>query len=243
MEFIMKNKCLALIPARGGSKRIPDKNIIDFCGKPIISYSIKAAYKSKLFDSVMVSTNSKKIASISTFCGATVPFLRSKENSNDNATLHDVVKEVINNYKKMDISFKYICVILATNPLIQIKNIINGFKLMKKDNYDTILPLVPFSSPIQKAFKIENNKIEMIQPENKNNRSQDLPISYKDAGQFYWINNTERKTIIDNRIGGIMLSELEAQDIDNPIDLAIVKIKYKILSGDKYNENIIFNKQ
>jgi N-acylneuraminate cytidylyltransferase len=219
---------LAIIPARGGSKRIPRKNIKDFFGKPIIAYSIEAAIKSKLFDEIMVSTDDQEIAEIAEKYGAKVPFMRSKENADDHATLLNVTKEVIGYYKNRNQQFEYVCTILPTAPLLHIQHLKSSFELLIKENADSITPLVKFSYPIQRALKIVDNKIEMIQPQYMKTRSQDLEVAYYDAGQFYWrkITSIEINDIIKL---GYEILESEAQDIDNEQDWKLAELKYKYL--------------
>jgi len=222
---------LAIIPARGGSKRIPRKNIKEFLGKPIIAYSIQVALQSELFEEVMVSTDDDEIADISKKYGATVPFLRSKENSDDYATLADVIKEVIDYYTQKNIKFDYGCCILPTSPLLKTNRLVEGFDLLKKKNFDSVKPIVKFSYPIQRALKFKNNAVEMIDPKFKRTRSQDIQPAYHDAGQFYWFKfnvglNSAKK-------GALIIPEIEAQDIDTIEDWKIAEFKYKYLTKKK----------
>ena len=151
----MKNRCLAVIPARGGSKRIPRKNIKNFSGKPVIQYSIDAAVQSGCFDEIMVSTDDQEIAEISLKYGAGVPFLRSKENSNDHAGLADVLLEVIGNYKKSGLKFDYTCCILPTAPFVTPEKILEGYGIISNSHdADSVISIVRFSYPIQRALKI-----------------------------------------------------------------------------------------
>ena len=154
----MKAKNLCIIPARGGSKRIPRKNIKPFKGKPIIAYSIIAAFESGLFDEVMVSTDDLEIAEIATSYGASIPFLRSEENSNDFATTADVLKEVLNSYKKEGKEFDYICCIYPTAPFVSSKRLIEGFEMLNK-GADSVLPILSFDYPIWRSFKVNENII------------------------------------------------------------------------------------
>jgi N-acylneuraminate cytidylyltransferase len=220
---------ICIIPARGGSKRIPRKNIKDFLGKPIIAYSIEAAINSNLFDDIMVSTDDPEIAEVAIKYGAEVPFFRSNENANDFATLAEVVNEVITTYKQNGNIFKYGCCILPTSPLIQIMKISTGYKLMVEEDFDTVKPVVQFSYPIQRALKIVDSTLHMVNPEFSLLRSQDLEPSYFDAGQFYWfkfINGLQGE-----RKGAIILNEMEAQDIDNVTDWQLAEFKYNYLKS------------
>ena len=218
---------LAIIPARSGSKRIKNKNIKLFLNKPIIAYSIETAIKSGLFDEIMVSTDSKEIAAVAKKYGANVPFYRSKKNSNDYATLNDVVKEVICEYKKRGKIFDYVCLILPTAPLITIKNLKKGLEILRNSNFDSVRPIVRFGFPIQRAFKLlSNNEVIPAFPEEFSKRSQDLEPRFHDSGQFYWIKGD--KDISKNK-GGFEISEMEVQDIDNEVDWKLAELKYKIL--------------
>ena len=222
---------LCIIPARGGSKRIPRKNIKDFLGKPIIAYSIEAAFKSGLFDEVMVSTDDKEVAEVAKQYGAKVPFMRSKENSNDFAIINDVFIEVINNYKKRNVEFDYTCMIFPTSPLIQENRIGEAFDLLLKKDFDSIRPIVKFSYPIQRAFRLDGFLLSRMHPENFRKRSQDLEAAYHDAGQFYWIN--KNCSLLDENKGGIVISDIEAQDIDNEDDWKLAESKYRLLHSIK----------
>ncbi|MFC1894781.1 pseudaminic acid cytidylyltransferase [Candidatus Dependentiae bacterium] len=222
-------KCLAIIPARGGSKRIPRKNIKKFCGQPIIKYSIDAAIKSNCFDEVMVSTDDKDIADVAKKCGAKIPFYRSEKNSNDFAILTDVIEEVVLEYKKRNIVFDYVCCILATVPFLKRERLINGLSLLMQHGADAVVPVALFGYPIQRALKISNEKIEMFWPENYTVRSQDLVPAYHDAGQFYWINVKtffKQKKIFAGNTFSLILPEIEVQDIDTYQDWIIAENKY-----------------
>ncbi|WP_452225469.1 pseudaminic acid cytidylyltransferase [Lacinutrix chionoecetis] len=229
---------LAIIPARGGSKRIPRKNIKPFLGKPIIAYSIEAALNSKLFDEVMVSTDDKEIADIAIKYGAKVPFLRSKDNANDFAVLADVVKEVTVNYATENITFDNICCILPTAPFVNAKKIKEAYNTLTTYQLDSVFPVLEFSFPIQRALQIEHNKVSMVAPQHLNTRSQDLEPRYHDSGQFYWITNASFKKegkLLTTNAGAIVISELEAQDIDTETDWKLAEIKYKLILNEEKN--------
>jgi len=222
----MNNLCI--IPARGGSKRIPGKNIKNFLDKPIIAYSIETALRSKLFDEIMVSTDDLEIAKTAKKYGASVPFIRSKKNSDDFAILNDVYEEVISSYNKLNVDFDHVCIILPTAPLITIENLHKSYEIMLDNNFDSVRPVVKFSYPIQRAYKMVNSgKLEFMQPKYYESRSQDLEPSYHDSGQFYWI--YKGKNLLDSNKGAIVISELEAQDIDNETDWKITELKYKLI--------------
>lgn len=223
---------LAIIPARGGSKRIPRKNIKNFLGKPIISYSIEMAFNSGLFSEVMVSTDDLEIAEIARKYGAKIPFFRSNEKSDDHTSTLDVLKEVLFRYKNLGVEFENICCIYPCTPLCNSTNLLKAFELLTTSEFDTVFPVIPYSSPIQRALRVENNNVKMIDTKFEKIRTQDLEASYHDAGQFYWINCYnlfERNQIFSSNTGVIILNELESQDIDNEIDWKLAELKYTII--------------
>ena len=223
----MSNLCI--IPARGGSKRIPKKNIKLFLGKPIIAYSIKVALETKLFDEIIVSTDDIEIAEISKKIGAQIPFFRSSKTSDDFATLSDVVEEVKNYYSKIGKTFDNICLILPTAPLIQIANIKKGLKILSDNDVNSVRPVLRFSYPIQRALKMNNHKIKFINSKFSKTRSQDLEPAFYDSGQFYWM-KFDSGLKGDNKYG-FEIKESEAQDIDTFEDWKIAEIKYNYLYG------------
>lgn len=224
---------IAIIPARGGSKRIPRKNIKEFLAKPIISYSIENALKTELFNEVMVSTDDEEIAEIAIKNGAKVPFLRSSLNSNDFATTFEVIEEVILQYENNGKNFENACCIYSCAPLIIKSNLLKAYNLLMTNNFDTTFPVVKYSTPIQRALEFKNNKIVMSNDLFEIKRSQDLNSFYFDAGQFYWMKmNTIKKIkkIYTNNTGAIILEDLYAQDIDNETDWKIAEMKYKLIN-------------
>ena len=224
---------LAVIPARGGSRRIPKKNIKFFLGHPIIEYSIKAALKSKLFDEVMVSTDDKEIAEISKKLGASVPFLRSPKTAGESSPLKDVISEVLKEYSEKGKQFDHVCCILPAAPLISVKNLRITFELLKGKDIDAVAPVVRYSHPIQRAFKIEKGLLQMISPVNIYVNSQDLPPSYHDAGQFYWLKTIsflKQKTIFMENCLPFEIPESEVQDIDEISDWELAETKYSLLN-------------
>jgi N-acylneuraminate cytidylyltransferase len=232
----MKKNNIAIITARGDSKRIPHKNIKLFLGKPIIKFVINAALASKCFNEVMVSTDDKEIAKISQSFGAKVPFFRSAKNSNDFASTVDVINEVLSQYSKRKQQFDYFCCIYPTAPFITAKNLKKSYQLLLASGADSAFPVVRFSYPIQRAFTINKNRLKMIQPKYLLTRSQDLKPTYHDCGQFYWVKTqsflTKGKILTKNTIP-LVISELEMQDVDNPEDWALAEIKYKLLNKIK----------
>lgn len=229
-------KSIAVITARGGSKRIPRKNIREFCGKPIIAYSIKAAIESEVFDEVMVSTDDKEIADISVSYGAKVPFFRSAENSNDYKNASDAVIEVINEYKKMGQEFDIVGNIYPTAPFITCDDLKNGMKTFIESGADSLIPVTKFEYPPQRGFVLAVDRIEFLHPEYKFSRSQDLVAMYHDIGQFYFAKTEaflETKSFITNNISTIIIPEERVQDIDNESDWIQAEFKYKALFSNR----------
>lgn len=225
-------KTLAMITARGGSKRIPRKNIKEFNGKPIIAYSIEAALKSGAFDEVMVSTDDQEIAEIARKYGASVPFMRSEKTSNDFATTVDVIGEVISEYHNIGKDFDLFACIYPTAPFITSDKLREAVKKLSESDADSLIPVVRFSYPPQRAMEIHDGRLVFRQPENLSKRSQDLEPHYHDAGQFYVVKTEsflKNKGIMVGQILPMELSELEVQDIDNEVDWKLAEMKYKLL--------------
>lgn len=228
-------KKIAVIPARGGSKRIPHKNIKMFIDKPIIVYSIEAALGSGEFDEVMVSTDDTRIAEVSRQVGASIPFLRSLENANDYATLADVLIEVLETYKRQGQTFEQVCCILPTAPMITAEDIRLSYAQWNSSVFDSICPVVAFSYPILRSLSLEaDGTLSMNWPEYRNTRSQDLRPAYHDAGAFYWIKTSvllKERTLFSRHGTGFVLDERKVQDIDTEADWAMAELKYKIMHG------------
>ena len=225
----MSNVCI--IPARGGSKRIPRKNIKLFLGKPIISYSIEMAFSTGLFDEVMVSTDDKEIASIAIEYGARVPFFRSEDTSNDYSTTMDVLKEVISQYRSLGQEYDLVCCLYPTAVLSKMVDIQKGYQLLKEA--DMVLPVTEFSFPPLRSFKVSNQGFaEYCYPEHINTRSQDLETWFHDAGQWYWF-QTESLFMASSKIRRrvLKLSNMQVQDIDNKDDWDLAELKFKILQN------------
>ena len=228
-------KRIAIIPARGGSKRIPRKNIKDFLGKPIIAYSIQVALASELFDEVMVSTDDLEIAAIAEQFGAKVPFLRSKKNSDDFAGTGETVSEVIAEYGKIGKKFNIACCIYPTAPLIKKEKLTEGYNLLQNSHFDTVFSVVKYSSPIWRSLNIrDSGLVEWNFPEYEAKRSQEIPFAFHDAGQFYWfypskLINIEFKNSFGIVRGAIQLDTNEVQDIDDMVDWEIAESKAKFL--------------
>ena len=223
----MKN--IAIITARGGSKRIPKKNIKEFCGKPIIAYSIEAALNSGMFDEVMVSTDSEEIAQVARKYGANVPFLRSEATSNDFATTRDVLLEVIEEYKKLGKKFDFMTCIYPTAPFVTAEKLKDAVNKLFNSDADMVMPVVAYSFPPQRAMIIRNGSLQYQYPEYETARSQDLEPIYHDCGQFYVYRAdvfTGEKEGTGKRLP-LSMPEEETQDIDNLSDWLIAEIKYQ----------------
>ncbi len=227
----MKNLCI--IPARGGSKRIPKKNVKDFLGKPIIAYSIETALETGLFDEVMVSTDDFEIAEVARNFGAKVPFMRSSETANDFASTTDVLKEVVTQYKELGQEFDNFCCFYATAPLVQSKDVVAAFERLQQSDFTCVYPVVPFSYPIWRCLDLaDDGSMKRHWPEFENSRSQDLPKEYHDTGTFYWYKTKE--WLADNiSIGGIEVEETAIQDIDTETDWKLAEMKYKLMKQPK----------
>ena len=223
----MKNLCI--IPARGGSKRIPRKNVKEFLGKPIIAYSIEVALKSELFDEVMVSTDDQEIAEIAKRYGASVPFMRSAETANDFATTKDVLNEVLTGYQKLGKSFDAMCCIYATAPLISAQDVKDAYSRLTQSDFTCVYPVVQFSYPIWRCLDVaEDGSMKRHWPEYENSRSQDVPKEYHDTGTFYWY-KLQDNAIQSGKIGAIIVPEERVQDIDTETDWKLAEMKYKLL--------------
>ncbi len=224
---------VAIIIARGGSKRIPRKNIKDFLGRPIIAYPIEVALKSGLFDEVMVSTDDQEIADIAKSFGAAVPFLRSTKNANDHATTADVIKEVLEEYQKNGQNFEYLCCIYPTAVSVTPERLIEAMKKLKNHEVSAVFPVTKFSYPIQRALKIDvDGLLSMVSPENVEIRSQDFSPAYHDAGQFYCLRTAsflDNPRIDFNGATAFILPESEVQDIDTMEDWKIAEMKFKLI--------------
>ncbi len=220
---------IAIITARGGSKRIPKKNIKEFMGKPMLAYAIDAALNSEIFDEVMVSTDDFEIAEIAKKFGAKIPFMRSEKTANDFATTADVLNEVIYEYKKQGINFEKFCCIYPCTPFLTGEILINAYKKFVASGADKLTPVVKYSFPIQRAFKINNNGfLEYREPLNASKRSQDLEPMYHDVGMFYFYKTNK---IQSDKIAMYKMDEAVIQDIDTMDDWKTAEVKYRVLYG------------
>ena len=228
------NKVLAMITARGGSKRIPRKNIRPFHGKPIIQYSIEAALESGIFSDVMVSTEDEEIADISRQAGAEVPFMRSMKNADDQSTTVDVCNEVLREYEKLGKTFDLFCCIYPTAPFITAEKLRNAYALLSEDtNLHAVMPVTEGSWNFYKSFKRENGLVSMNFPEHEWTHSQTLDTSYYDCAQFYFLNMASYRKdsrIFADRVHGMVMPELEVQDIDYEHDWRLAELKYEIIN-------------
>lgn len=224
---------VAIIPARGGSKRIPRKNIREFNNKPIIAYPIAAAIESGCFEEVMVSTDDAEIAEVANSLGAKTPFMRSAQTADDFSTLADVLKEVLTQYETNGQHFEYFCCLLPTSPFVTAATIKSGFQLLKKSQLDSVLTATKYAYPIQRALKLHgDDTLEMFWPENYTARSQDLEPAYHDAGQLYWMRSQallEQMRLFAYKSGAVILPPDEVQDIDTPEDWACAELKFQLM--------------
>ncbi|MGE4318687.1 MAG: pseudaminic acid cytidylyltransferase [Deferribacterales bacterium] len=229
------DKAIAVIPARGGSKRIPRKNIKDFHGKPLIAYSIQAALDCGMFDRVVVSTDDEEIAETAKKYGAEVPFVRPKELADDFTGTADVVNHAVEFYEKQGIVYDYVCTIYATAPFIRAEYLAEGYKLLKNSDAVNAFSCASMPFPVQRTFAItEDGRAEMFQPECYSMRSQDLKEAYQDAGQFYWTHRKRQK----EHTGEVMFSRVSipvviprylVQDIDTPEDWQRAELMYEVI--------------
>lgn len=225
-------KRLAIITARGGSKRIPHKNIREFCGKPILYYSIEAALSSGLFDTVMVSTDDKRIAEEAGKAGAEIPFFRSEKTSGDFSTTAEVLLEVLEEYEKLGQSFDLACCIYPTAPFLTSEKLREAAGLLEEKGYDSVMPVAEFSFPPLRGMIIQEEKLQYRWEEFSQMRSQDLEKIYHDVGQFYFFNVEKfKKTgkLVTENTGPVIINELEMQDIDNETDWKLAELKYQLL--------------
>lgn len=222
-------KSLCIIPARGGSKRIPKKNIKEFYGQPIIAYSIQTALNSGLFDQVMVSTDCSEIKDVGLEYGADVPFLRSASNADDFATTVDVVNEVLANFRDLGLNFEKVCVLYPCAPFVVEKDLQVASEML--DSYDGVVPVVKFDFPPLRSFKLDGPFLRYKWPEFQKARSQDLEDLYHDAGQWYFFKNSEQHhvSMIKDRTAPLLLDAPRVQDIDTMEDWKMAELKFQIL--------------
>jgi len=229
---------IAIIPARGGSKRIPRKNIKTFFGKPMIAYSITAAIESHLFEHVIVSTDDDEIATVARQLGAEVPFIRPENLSNDFAGTTEVIAHATQWAIDQSFAVDAVCCIYATAPFVQISDLKRSFSMLQSGSWSYVFTVTDFDSPIFRSFKlIDDGGLEMFFPEYFSKRSQELPTAYHDAGQFYWGKPNawiENQCIFDKHSTAIMIPRWRVQDIDTHDDWVRAEIVYKILQGTSH---------
>lgn len=227
---------VAIIPARGGSKRIPGKNIKMFCGKPMIAWSIEAALKSNCFDKVMVSTDDNNIAKVAREYGAEVPFVRPDTLADDFTGTIPVTKHAIEWYESQGHSIDEVMCIYPTAPLVEPKIIIDAHKQWKTSQANYCFTATSYAAPIQRAFKLTSDKrADMFSPELFNERSQDLEEAYHDAGQFYWGKPEAFKRlepVISKDSSPYILPRYLVQDIDTPDDWILAELLYHSLKAN-----------
>ena len=220
---------IAIITARGGSKRIPRKNIKMFAGKPMLQYAVEAALQSGIFDEIMVSTEDEEIAQVARECGAQVPFLRSEETANDYATTCDVLKEVITEYHKLGRMFDTLCCIYPCVPFLTADILRKAWQQMGEHN--AIFPVCSYPVPIEWAHELDENGVLYCRDKKAcNTRSQDLKKCYYDAGMFYFCKTEillSLYTLCPDDTLGYVISENECQDIDTPEDWEMAELKYR----------------
>ena len=225
-------RSIAIIPARGGSKRIPRKNIKEFFGKPLIAYSIQAALESKLFDKVIVTTDDDEIANIARKFGADVPFIRPKELSDDFIGTGDVIKHALEWLKEKGEAYELMCTIYATAPLLQSRYLVQGYNALKNSTAINAFSATSMPFPIQRTFKVnDDGRCEMFTPGHYMTRSQDLEEAYQDAGQFYWTkaDHKSNEIMFGKDSIPIILPRHLVQDIDTLEDWQRAEVMYKVL--------------
>jgi N-acylneuraminate cytidylyltransferase len=227
---------IAIITARGGSKRIPKKNVKEFFGKPMLSYSINVCKNAGIFSEIMVSTDSDEIAEVARNNNAQVPFMRSPKTSGDFAATFDVIEEVINNYKMKGHEFDYVCCVYPCVPFLSGQTLQNAYNQLITSDNDALQPVCKYPVPIEWAMKIENGILVPNDRSAQLIRSQDLTPKYFDVGMFYIIKTAvllREKTLTPVKTIGYIMDEQEVQDIDTMDDWNMAELKYKIIKGSK----------
>lgn len=225
---------VAIITARGGSKRIPSKNIKEFCGKPMLEYAIDACKKSGLFDEIMVSTDSDVIASVAIKCGVEVPFMRSAKNSDDYATTYDVISEVIDEYEKRGTVFDNICCIYPCVPFLTADILRKAYDQFCLSDANALQPICKYNVPIEWAMRMRDGFLDAYDKNKQLMRSQDIEPSYYDVGMFYFCKTSvlrQEKTLLPSLSQGYIIDDLYCQDIDTVDDWKIAEFKYAYLKS------------
>jgi pseudaminic acid cytidylyltransferase len=223
---------IAVIPARGGSKRIPRKNVKLFCGKPIIAWSIEAALQSACFEHVVVSTDDTEIADTARRCGATTPFVRPAALSDDHATTAAVVCHVIEWYAAHGVAPQHVCCIYATAPFVTAVDLKHGLHILEQSGASYAFSVTHYAFPIQRALRLDrDNRVSMFQPEHSQTRSQDLEPAFHDAAQFYWGRTQawlDRKEMFSSASAPVVLPRTRVQDIDTPEDWEQAELMFRL---------------
>lgn len=229
---------VAIIPARGGSKRIPRKNIKPFLGKPIIAYSIETAKNSELFDRIVLSTDSEEIAEVAAKYGAEVPFKRPVELADDHTGTSEVIAHAVNWMREQSWKINAVCCIYATAPFIQPGDLVQGYNTLKSEDWDFVFVATEYVSPIQRSFRIQQDgSVRMFFPEQFESRSQDLPKAYHDAGQFYWGKPeawVENRIVFSEKSTALIIPHYRVQDIDTEEDWRRAEIIFKMMQKNKF---------
>ena len=227
---------LAIIPARGGSKRIPRKNIKPFCGKPMIAWSIEAAKASGCFDRIIVSTDDEEIADVARAHGAEMPFMRPPELSDDYTGTIPVVAHAVRHMSEQVGPVQYACCLYATAPFVRAQDLRKGFEVLQQSNAQYAFTVTSYPFPIQRAIRIRSDeRVEMLNPEHFNTRSQDMEEVFHDAGQFYWgqsIAWLSHLTIFGQNSAPVILPRERVQDIDTVEDWKVAEFKFRFLESD-----------
>jgi N-acylneuraminate cytidylyltransferase len=234
---VSRSNTIAIIPARGGSKRIPRKNIRDFCGQPVITYSIRTALECGLFNRVVVSTDCDDVAEIATRCGAEVPFRRTSRLADDFSGIEKVVPAAVRALSLDDSQASLICCILATAPMITARDIESGYETIQAGKWDFAVAATEFGFPIQRGFVQQaDHGLAMLFPEHYHTRSQDLPRVWHDAGAFYWgtwVAWMEERHLFGATSTLVPIPRLRAIDLDTPEDWAFAEAAHRFISGDR----------
>lgn len=225
---------VAVIPARGGSKRIPRKNVRDFCGRPMLAWSILVAQRAGVFDRVVVSTDDAEIREIALKWGAEVPFERPAELANDQAGTVAVMRHAVEELLHQGAALDVVCCLYATAPLLLAEDLRRGLELLHGDAcLDFVFAVAAFDFPLQRALSIDGDgRVAMVQPEHEMTRSQDLPPRYHDAGQFYWARAQtwmEQSRVYSARSKAVVLPAIRVQDIDTEEDWTVAESKWRFL--------------
>lgn len=229
-------KRVAIIPARGGSKRVPRKNVRLFLGRPVIAYSIDAAREAGCFDLVLVSTEDEEIAGIARGLGAEVPFMRSEATATDHASTADVVSEVLGKLDEAGQPFDEYCCVYATAPLLTADRIRQALQALESSGADAAITVTRFRTPVQRALSVDGGRLEFLWPENALKRTQDLAPAFHDCGQLYWGRVeaflAQRKMFMARTIP-VEVPEAECQDLDTEEDFALAELKYRLRRGER----------